>query len=354
MRTHLWHKTRRSRLATGKKGFSSIVGAIFMVLIVWILASSYFIWTLSENTVYNVAIREKNQLEVDRLNERLSAENVNYTVSDDDVSVEVDLRNESPLSVHITTLWVLDTNVREYGFNDTLNINLKPGETVSLIGTEAIKVIIEDADNNHVFNSWFVTTRGNAVLLRKEKGIILAQVSAGIGSVAMDFSSFKYYNVTQVNSTAWKLSPPGGASGYVLPNNASQPLALNVSLTNYDPAKRNITLYPHSALWMILPTSNTAGGKYPATVNWFIVNVDSNGYIAQSFTPITIPYGSSVSVIFASSNDGSFSTQTLAPPQGQSFNNQPAAVNLMLIGTIGNSLYGQNIPFVSVYVGQQY
>jgi flagellin-like protein len=84
LRTHLWHRTRRNRLAAGRKGFSSIVGAIFMVLIVWVLASSYFFWTLSENTRYNDAIREKNQLESNVLSENVRITNTTYVVNGND------------------------------------------------------------------------------------------------------------------------------------------------------------------------------------------------------------------------------------------------------------------------------
>jgi len=69
----------------------------------------------------------------------------------------------------------------------------------------------------------------------------------------------------------------------------------------------------------------------------------------RSFTDMAIQYGNSKDVYFASSTDlnGSFSPNGI---NAFAENYQPAAMDLMLIGTIGDSLYGQNIPFVSLYV----
>lgn len=343
MSTHSSLRKDLRKLIANTKGFSSVIGTTFMVLVMLVLATSIFLWTLSQNTEYFQSVKEKNQLEVDRLNEKLSAENVNYTASDDVVSVEVDLKNEGPLSVHLTTLWVLDTTIRKYGFNDTLNINLQPGEKLSIKGTEAIKVVIENADNTHVFSSWFITTRGNAVPLEKEGGLIVAQVSAGIGSIAMDFNRFKYYNVSKVGSSYILNNYPQGSAGYVVIQPASGGIAFQVALTNYDPSKRNITLYSGSVLFTIFPVMP----QQPRGSMWYIVNVNANGVISNTYTPVNLTYGIETSVFFASAVElkGSNTfTPALASYSGT------APVNLALIGSLGNDYYGQNIPFVSIYI----
>jgi archaellum component FlaF (FlaF/FlaG flagellin family) len=307
-----------------------------MVLVMLVLATGIFLWTLSENTEYFQAVKEKNQLEADRLNERLSAENVNYTVSGDAVSVEVDLKNEGSLSVHLTTLWVLDTTIRKYGFNNTLNINLKPGEILPIKGTEAIKVVIEDADNAHIFSSWFITARGNAVPLEKEKGIIVAQLAQGIGSLALDFYKFKYFEY----ESATKLKDyPSGNIGFTVPANTY--IAFGCSLTNLDPEKRTIVFDSHSLLWVIVPTSDV-----PHSTWWYIVNVAQDGRINATYSPISLAYGETKMIIFASASDlgsSSFSRQT-TPKAGLS-----APVFLLLHGQIGSIAYGQNLPFVALY-----
>ena len=81
------------KLIVNPKGFSSVIGTIFMVLVALVLSASVFLWTLSQNTEYFEAMREENQLELDRLNERLTADNATYTGSGGIICVEVDVRN---------------------------------------------------------------------------------------------------------------------------------------------------------------------------------------------------------------------------------------------------------------------
>jgi len=340
LKVHLSLKKGLKKLITNPKGFSSVVGTVFMVLVMMILSTSVFLWTLSQNTLYNQALKERNQMELDRLNEKVTAYNVNYTVSGDVVTVEVLLKNEGAISIRITTLWVLDTTIKKYGFNNNLDLNLKPGENISLVNDKAISVELEGANATDTFNSWFVTTRGNAVPLEEEGGIILAQVAAGIGSVSMNYGAFLYYNVSKVGSEYVLDNYPNGSEGFTLPQTD---IAFEVCLTNFDRNKREIKLFSSSVLWMLFPISPP---QQPRGAKWYIVNVYNNGTIASTFTEVTLSYGVPTRVYFASYNDvnsGGFS------PSSSGYSG-PAAVNLMLVGKIGNSSYGQNIPFVSVYV----
>jgi archaellum component FlaF (FlaF/FlaG flagellin family) len=326
------------------KGFSSVIGTTFMVLVIMFLSTSVFMWTLSQNTIYNEAMKEKNQIEVDRLNEKVTASDVNYTVANNIVSVNVMLKNEGPVSVEIISLWVIDATINRYNFSDPLNINLKPGNITYLQGSKAINVTIVGSASLHQFSSWFVTARGNVVPSEREGGIIVAQVSAGIGSIAMDFASFIYYNVTKVGQSYILENYPNGAEGYSVPY--GQDIAFEVYLTNFDERKRDIILYSNSLLWALFPVQT----NQPFTTWWYIVNVSANGTIAaSSFSPITLPYGSRTAVVFASFNDMSKSSFNPSSISNPIKSGQPGATNLILIGRIDNSTFGQNIPFVSIY-----
>jgi len=333
------HKKRFRKLMANSKGFSSVIGTTFMVLVMMFLSTSVFMWTLSQDTIYNEAMKEKNQIEVDRLNEKVTASGVNYTVAGGVVSVEVVLKNEGPVSVEIVSIWVIDATMNKHNFSSPLNINLKPGNITYLLGSKAINVTIVDSAPLHQFSSWFVTARGNVVPSEREGGIIVAQVSAGIGSVSMDFASFIYYNVSDYSLQVW----PNGGEGFNV--SSTKKIAFRVTLTNFDPYKRTITLNSHSVLWMIFPLSSATHNAW-----WYIVNVDGTGTISSktvgSFSDISLSYGQSTKIYFASSKDLGLDNFDLSNP---GFNG-PAAVNLMLLGKIGDSTFGQNIPFVSVYV----
>ena len=258
------------------------------------------------------------------------------------------LKNEGPLSVEIVSLWVIDATMNKHNFSSSLNINLKPGNITYLQGSKAINVTIVGSAPLHQFSSWFVTARGNVVPSEREGGIIVAQVSAGIGSVSMDFASFIYYNVTKVGQSYILENYTNGGEGYTV--SFAKDIAFKVCLSNFDQNKREIKLFSGSMLWMLFPVQATQ----PRSIWWYIVNVYDNGTIASTYTTITLTYGAPTWVFFASAND--ISSPSFNPsPSGISGVSSiklpsPAAVNLMLVGRIGASTYGQNVPFVSIYV----
>jgi len=113
----------------------------------------------------------------------------------------------------------------------------------------------------------------------------------------------------------------------------------------------DIILYSSSVFFSIFPH-----GKNPAqTVMysfWYIVNVnETSRQILTNYAPVVLPPPDATgvhptSVFFASKFP--VQTQGLTPWPAEFLGTCP--VNLALVGTIGPDLFGQNIPFVSVYV----
>jgi hypothetical protein len=136
-----------------------------MVLIVWILASGYFMYTLSQNTVYNEAIREKNLLESNALSENVQATNTTYVVNGNDkVNVSTSITNAGPLSAQFITLWAYASNLTYTGYNSTQllpNVNVQGGATIPL----SVNVTIQGLRQGSAYNfaSWLITGRGNVV-----------------------------------------------------------------------------------------------------------------------------------------------------------------------------------------------
>jgi hypothetical protein len=311
------------KLIVNPKGFSSVIGTIFMVLVALVLSASVFLWTLSQNTAYFEAMREENQLELDRLNERLTADNATYTGSGGVISIEVDVRNECPLFVNLTTLWVFDVNIGKIGVNDTLNICLKPGEKLSLRGGRAIKIEISGSDPSHIFNSWFITARGNAIPLRGN--IIVAQVSEGIGSIAMDLKQFKYYIVPNNND-----GTDIGTPYYSFTIDGSKYTLLCITLINLDPSHQSINLTKDSYVWAVTPFAQTLKSDV-----WPIRKVVNNKLATFDFQ--ILEYGKPTLVYFGATQ-ASRSQGNVVP------------LFILLFGKIGNADYGQNIPFIAIRV----
>jgi hypothetical protein len=198
-------------------------------------------------------------------------------------------------------------------------------------------VVIENADNTHVFSSWFITTRGNAVPLEKERGIIVAQLAQGIGSIALDFYKFRYFTYESDRKLA---NYPNGTVSFDVPKN--EYVAFGCYLTNLDPKRQTIIIDSHSLFWQ-------PGRPAVAEGAWFIVNVNIDGTINETYSLVSLEYGETKMLVFASQNDlalGSF--KRLSTPNVVT----TVATFILLHGTIGSSTpFAQNIPFVALFYG---
>ena len=324
------------------KGVSTVIGTIFLVLIALTVATNVFLWTFAQNAAYNQAVKERSQMDADLSSERIVAYDTVYSVSTGNVEVNTTMTAQGPLSAQIITVWVTwtDGSDTKYG-SETVNINLTAGDTI----TQTINVNVPGAHDTggDTCNGWLVTARGNIVPLelKEVEEITIADVSLGIGAISMNFTNFKYYNVT---NNVLDNYPTGGGEGYsvIQPSGQGFGIAFQVCLTNFDIHKRDIELYSHSVFFTLFPVTPAQ----PRGAMWYIVNVNASGIIADDFTNIIINYGDSINLFFASKIDLS---EDVFDPSLSSFTGI-APANLALFGKIGGQSYGQNIPFVSIYV----
>lgn len=332
---------RKTRFRRCSKGVSTVIGTIFLVLIALTVATNVFLWTFTQNANYNQAVKESSQMDADRSSERIVAYNTVYSVFQDEVNVTTTITAQGALSAQIITVWVtwtVDGSDTKYN-STTVDINLTPGDTIT---PQPITVNVTGAvAGTGECNGWLVTARGNRVPLeqRKVEEIIISDVTLGIGAIAMNFTNFKYYNVT--GNVLDNYNTTGGGNGYSVIQGGDG-IAFQVCLTNFDKSGNAIELYSPSVLWLLFPYT----AEQPRGAMWYIVNVNASGFIDNDFTPITIDYGDSRNLFFASENDVSGGFTHSITKWGPGL----ASVNLALFGQIAGSPYGQNIPFVSIYV----
>lgn len=320
-----------------RKGISGILATIFLVLILLFLYSQVYMFMQDENTKYQNAATEMNQISLEKNREEFAVSDLEYTVIDDQVFVEVQIKNISPIPVQLKTFWILDKNSNNHAYIDALNINMNSGDVKYFTGIDTLVASLLDSDSSNVFSSWFVTSRGNLVPLEKQEEVdqtIIAHVALGIGSLAMDFDTFRYYTF----ETSTKLENfPEGTHNFNVPKN--EYMAFGFYLSNFDLKKRPITFDAHSLFWQ-------PGRSAVSEGSWFIVNVDDDGNIQSSFNPYSIDYGERRLIIFASKNDldiGSFSRLKT----GNSVTT--VATFLLLHGTKDDVYFAQSIPFVSMF-----
>ena len=315
------------------KGVSTVIGTVFLILIIFMVSTNVLLWTFSQNALYTQAVKDENQNSADMLNENIVATDGSYSVSGDKVTVEATLENIGSTAAHVINLWVFDTTIQKYGFNntiDSLNLNLNPGDnpTVSAV------VTIPEVDQSHTFNSWFVTGRGNVVSVQavatEVETVTWSNLAEGIGSLAFNFTTFRYYDFNGSDLDNY----PEGFPTFRVPHGAT--IAFGFELTNYSPINETITFNGHSMMWSYFPAvPGHTNGPF-----WYIANVNPDGSIDATYSPISLAWGESKLFVFAK-QDGSWkSLQT----------NNLGAINLLLYGTFASGLeYAQNIPFVAIY-----
>jgi hypothetical protein len=349
----LWLRRNVEKLTGSSKGFSSVIGTIFMVLLVLTSITGVFLWTLYQNTLYNYAVRGQNQQELDVRNENVVA-NGNYSVSGGKVSVIANLTNAGPVTAQIVNVWVFDTSKQTYGFNNSVankpwaNLSwttLKAGQVLKFTSNNATKVTVPNAVSGDSFSIWFVTARGNTVPLTKSQSqgtsaiVINAMTSQGIGSIAMDFKAFRSYVCTNFDSK--KNSSTLGAASFSYSIRLIDYSAFSINVTNYDIKKMNITLNSGSAFWAINPPDSQGAIK---GCTWRISKV-ANGQITWfgSGDTLNLLYNKTTTIYFGASKPGQSGLTTGA-----------AAVNLLLTGRMWNSTYtgdyGQNLPFIAIII----
>lgn len=332
-------RKKRIRLISNSKGFSSIVGAVFAVLVMMSLISTVFVWSLSQNTLYNNAVTQTRQVDLDRANEKVvGSVNVSRDTGTTNVWVNGTLENDGPLSVSIVTLWVVAANTfgSTYAYKP-LSITLKPGYNITTSNKVALGQLAGES-----LSCWFITARGNSI--SKNGGtlsttinnfpttVVGSLVSQGIGSIAMNFSYFWHYDFATKPADGTLLPSRTKANYTVSQGNYT---IFHVVLANYDPEGKNITLDGNSSIYVI--------GSHSQTVKWGIwglVNV-TNGkiYPSQTNFKANLTLGVQTELYFA----GTVSSSSID-------SNAVYPLNIMAVGTKGGSDYGQNIPFVSVYL----
>ena len=305
-----------------------------MVLIAISLSSSYFVWSLSQNTVYNDAIRQINQVDSNHLSESVTVQNTTYNVvSANLVNVSAQVQNQGSLAIQFVTLWVRISNGAwsSYNFTSLSNMNVPAGAPYNFTVSTYVPGAI--VGQGYSFASWLITARGNGVTLLQVRtftnNIVVSQTAQGIGSVAFDFEQFWHYDFSSTPAQGTSL-PSASSKNYTV--SEGNYTVYHVVLTDFDLLGQNIVLDGNSTIFIL--------GQQARTVKWGqwnLVNVTNNKIYPNSGVQYTLQFGATTDLYFSGSIS-SIDTPNLYP------------LNILLSGKKGNNDYGQNIPFVSIYL----
>lgn len=290
------------------KGVSGIIAAIFLVLIVFFLYANVFTFILIQNTSFQEGVSEVNQRDIDRSSEKITVSNVDYAVAEDQVYVHAQVTNDGPVSVQIITLWVIDTTIQKYGYNDTLNINLKAGDSRSVSG----EVTIPGTSPGHVFNMWFVTARGNLISFEKRPYVSVSNMTEAMGPLLLDYKSLMWYSTDTGHNGTWQVPT------------TEKSLEWSLNVINWGHESINLS---YDSIFMIL----SGGGQSNV---W---------YIKHEYTAL-VDQKVSITFCWDKRDSGKYITSGIVPADTY-------AVYVVLVGTYASGKhYGQTIPFVAIKV----
>ncbi len=388
------HHKRNKNIISNKKAFSSIVGAIFAILVIVSLTGTFFVWSLQQNTRYVKAVSEVDQLVLDQKSESINVTSKPiYTLGADGqtVSVAVQIQNDGPISVRVKTLWVQNLgNLDLYG-KAQLDMLLQPGEIQPI---PPVSISLGGVVDDDSFSGWVITARGTVVPLYPDhqtgpqgpQGLAgadgedglgfnstgnislfngtngangingldfnstgnislfngtnsydarTALVAQGIGYVSMNFSLTSHYDfVWGVLSDGTDLTNPSFSYSISSLNQS----IIHVALINQD-TSRNITLTSGTSIW----ATCTQAGTVKSDI-WTLLNVTSGrAYPSQSTNySIILRNGTQTDLYFGPAGGQGTSRLNSA--------GQVVPLNIILFGKLGNDDYGQNLPFIAIRV----
>lgn len=242
---------------------------MFLVLIVFMLATNVLVWSFTKNAEYNQAVMDINQEEADRRNENVVASHGSYSVDGDKVTVRGELRNIGSMVAQIVNLWVIDTTIQKHGFNHTItasDLNLSPGND----RTVSVAVTILGADQSHIFNAWFVTSRGNIVPLETETRQEVPEYVVPHPWIDIGFIRFRFeYNSLNFTSETYQNPLPG----WVVPGAPRREnLMFHVKIVNTGEVALKLLKY---SVFYLLEYRSGQGGAAQQAYPFYIVSPNS-------------------------------------------------------------------------------
>lgn len=169
------------KLSRDKRGAGSIIGAVFVVLI---LLSGFTFYTLNVNTTehYNETLDSMSELDWNRNRENIVIKEVEIT---DENKLNVTVENESPILAHIIWLGIFNKtdNTQQYS---SLNEYIEPAETENIVSDSTViegkKYVIQ-----------LVTELGNTI---EHKFYPASAVSCELTLIAAPPTAYKGNNIT--------------------------------------------------------------------------------------------------------------------------------------------------------------
>ncbi|MHB8565867.1 MAG: hypothetical protein ACYC7D_05680 [Nitrososphaerales archaeon] len=338
------------RLNRQRKAVSTIIGAVIVFGIFLSVGYGYFYTVTQESQSYQKTGFEG---QLSSIQQNLEQLQVNGLLQGSVIGFQV---NNSGIAATVVSYFITDSSSGELYFNSGTSSNPVLPYAISQGGSVTFTTNVFYTQG-HSYSIKLLTQRGSTFVgtyppKQLNTKVANALVAAGLGSMSMVFSSYTFYNLTE--DDGWAIDVANPHPGGLLPYGV-QP-AFSMQITNNDPSIGTITLDSHTEIYLYAPCSHGCGGNVPIFA-YFVVNAGNGGAISSttkgSFSPISIPYGATQILYFASANDlsvNSFAAQSMSGKVSLGEYDVFVIISGSDTQSTNSVLYSQNLPFAGSYL----
>jgi hypothetical protein len=186
-------------------------------------------------------------------------------------------------------------------------------------------------------------------------GIFTALTAGAIGDIYLDFQTFSYYKIVScgTSTSGFCLQNPNAQAFTIPAANAASGIAYAVDVVNLNPLQKTISLDNFTYLFQFWGQGSSFRGA-----GWFILSNSSDTNINRVYTPITLVFNVTTTLVFGDSG-GCPPAAEVSPFSPERTGGSCAAPSPGLASTFifahgwkgipisSTPNYGQNIPFVT-------
>lgn len=275
-----------------KRGLSTVIGAVFCVLVI-LMGFSFILWEANQYDSYIDAVNERTRLDQEQANEMVAIGD--SSIAGDDLNFSV--INTGAVTAHLVSLWVTEysgTTANWHVGPISISNYLNPGSTTII--TETIEGV--DPDLNYLIK--IVTERGNVAKKLYEPGIQPGTGGEFIGGPFLLEFSAEAFRYTSDNN------PASPATAFEIDNDRND-IVFWIKFNNR--ATRGIQISQHSFFLVVVRDLESQGnpGNMEYERYFHVVDPTSDSSGLDAYSPDymqTIPSGEDATLKFGAETVG--------------------------------------------------